>query len=260
MLELGTKIIVIGSGVTRKAGPRIGSIGYILNIENFGEDLAEHNEYIKFFASVLFTRYGFQKKERQEIKRVCLFVPNFFCQDSKEIPFKVPKIYNNLPVVELAPLASSLEEHKFMQLAINLCVKTKTNTNLCKVAFDIRDNVFVKPEVFKNKLAASTIIALRDLLYSKTNIAIINKLKSLYNTDRKSYEELLNLTIELNILSGKKIECKQIHEIQMVYLNNLFNGLPLYFELKYFSYVKKVMPFYNAFKYSLLEKAIKLNK
>ena len=32
MLYIGTKIVVIGSNVKRKAGPRIGSIGFIVDI------------------------------------------------------------------------------------------------------------------------------------------------------------------------------------------------------------------------------------
>lgn len=74
MLYIGTKIVVIGSNVKRKAGPRTGSIGYVLYITDM-PIIDKHANVVMFDAQILFSCFGFQKRERYEVQRVRIVMP-----------------------------------------------------------------------------------------------------------------------------------------------------------------------------------------
>lgn len=74
MFYKSTKIVVIGSNVRRKAGPRVGSLGFIVSSDN-GQRINQLPGCIVFSASIIFTKYGFEKKHRFEHDRHLLIVP-----------------------------------------------------------------------------------------------------------------------------------------------------------------------------------------
>lgn len=71
MLYQSTKIVVIGSNAKRRAGPRVGSIGYVCNSSFVSNRLPTRES----LATVLFTRYGYEKKQRFEVINTVLEVP-----------------------------------------------------------------------------------------------------------------------------------------------------------------------------------------
>lgn len=75
MFYTSTQIIVTGSNVVRKSGPRIGSLGYITEPEM---QLPELFNDVLFFiaqADVYFFRYGYELKHRFERKKVNIILP-----------------------------------------------------------------------------------------------------------------------------------------------------------------------------------------
>ena len=75
MFQKSMKIVVIGSNVKRKAGPRVGSQGYILNIDK-AQRTAHIPEMTVCSAKALFTRFGFEKQTRFEKVAVIIVAPD----------------------------------------------------------------------------------------------------------------------------------------------------------------------------------------
>jgi len=73
MFDTGDKVIVVGSTVKKnRIGPKKGSIGYVLNKHPVCSMYSDDHQGMKqvFKVSVLFVRYGFEKKHRFEIRTV----------------------------------------------------------------------------------------------------------------------------------------------------------------------------------------------
>ncbi|MBV5347480.1 hypothetical protein JZU46_04605 [bacterium] len=85
MFYKSTKIVVIGSNVTRKAGPRIGSLGYIRNISLDSTTKIDNGVLLIFKATIYFYRYGYEKRERLEKQDVNMIVPIVKEDGSKNI-------------------------------------------------------------------------------------------------------------------------------------------------------------------------------
>lgn len=77
MFEAGTKFVVLASTVSGdKTGPKKGSIGFFSSLrgQNGVGPTHVNNGYLAEPASAVFTRYGFEKKKRSELKRfVCIY-------------------------------------------------------------------------------------------------------------------------------------------------------------------------------------------
>jgi hypothetical protein len=78
MFEAGTKFITLASSVDNsKLGPKRGSIGYFINQSDLGGNVLKEtsNGYLVECASAVFTRYGFEKKKRSEVKKFISLYP-----------------------------------------------------------------------------------------------------------------------------------------------------------------------------------------
>lgn len=82
MFNVGSKITVIGSPYKSKSSPRIGSVGYILNIKPPILVYIHNLLCYESKASIIFTRYGYQNKSRFELKNVYIIVPKNFSEES----------------------------------------------------------------------------------------------------------------------------------------------------------------------------------
>jgi hypothetical protein len=96
MFYCGTKVIVLSSNTTTKASPRVGSIGYIANCNRLVTTNAGIN-LITVKASIVFIRYGYEKKLRIEHKNVTLCTPSiasFLLENNKLINKTIKKVKN----------------------------------------------------------------------------------------------------------------------------------------------------------------------
>ncbi len=82
MFCTNTKIVVTGTNVDRKAGPRIGSLGYISHIDTPNRFNINKNIYIQA-ARIIFIRYGYEKKKRFETINVYLVSPKSRLSNNK---------------------------------------------------------------------------------------------------------------------------------------------------------------------------------
>jgi len=92
MFYIGSEIIIISSNIKRKSGPRVGSIGTVIGVKkilNYKKDL--HIQPLK----VLFTRYGYEKNKRFEIKRIYVNTPDMFL-NINNLNFNYKKFINKL--------------------------------------------------------------------------------------------------------------------------------------------------------------------
>ncbi len=74
MFPISTKVVVIGSGVKRKSGPRVGSIGFITENTTRPFNIGYKN-INAYNINILFTRYGYEKKQRLELKSTIVLAP-----------------------------------------------------------------------------------------------------------------------------------------------------------------------------------------
>lgn len=82
MFYKSTKIVVTGSNLLRKAGPRIGSLGYISDINLVTEEVYKNKIFFIFAATIFFYRYGYELTDRFEKKQVFVVLP--FIEKEKE--------------------------------------------------------------------------------------------------------------------------------------------------------------------------------
>ncbi len=109
MFHKNTKIVVIGSSVKRKAGPRVGSMGYVLHINN-AQKTRLFPEIIVCSAAILFTRFGFEKKKRFEKVPVIIAGPDMQIYDNpKKAINKVIRNIQNINTSQII-VASPVEE------------------------------------------------------------------------------------------------------------------------------------------------------
>ncbi len=77
MFNIGAKVIVLKSNFKKKASPRRGSIGYISEIEVHTTKIGGIYTLFRYYgtATIIFTRYGFQKTTRSERRVVNIIIP-----------------------------------------------------------------------------------------------------------------------------------------------------------------------------------------
>ena len=212
MFYTSTKIVVIGSNVRRKAGPRVGSEGFIVSINPGVQFQVQYTNDISLrlcLATVLFTKYGFQKSERAELKEIALILPD--ARNSRSSTNKIIKetkkyinnyegatgIVGKKAVIMAAPteyVDASMLHYKIFCYLFNLTTRDKLN----------------KIVTINNTKQFPNVIKLRRSLSDKA-IAFLIKffvrvrhpqvyLKHILLEDVAVLEEVLNLVMKLNAL------------------------------------------------------------
>lgn len=211
MFYIGTKIVVIGSNIKRKAGPRIGSTGFIIGIApSKGVIDTINNNKIEFNvcgATILFTKYGFQKCNRLEIKKVYLIVPNIVkmgidVQNSIQTIKKTLKFNNNTDINNHTLLLVG-PANNFNDLDIvNKIICYLWNATIRQKIYSVINLPSSKDLPNKEKLLSTFSIQTREFLIQlleihNTNIAY----NLLLSTKDFILKDILNLIIKLNSLS-----------------------------------------------------------
>lgn len=82
MIKTGTKIIILSSSCRKKTGPRKGSIGFVSQMKQYGSEISyiEEEDVFVNLTRVVFTRYGFESKERMELKYFMNVLPNYMAK------------------------------------------------------------------------------------------------------------------------------------------------------------------------------------
>lgn len=211
MFYIGTKIVVVGSNVKRKAGPRLGSIGFIISItsnQNFLHFI-EDNTFIVCEAHVLFTKYGFQKQERFEIKKVYFIVPNIRKASTYKITTKLVQkdisnikkylTINNLnktPILLVSP-ADNLDNTCIIGKVFSCLLHTKIREKINCITYGLSSKNFPNTERFQKTLSKET----KDFLTAFLNCSNINNISYLINkTDKLILNEVLYLIVKLDSL------------------------------------------------------------
>jgi hypothetical protein len=227
MFYKGTKVIIIGSAVTRRAGPRVGSIGYILSVS----DSLGHNEKGDIFyctAKVLFTRYGYQDRERLEIKKVILVAPEVFHeQNTKDNIIQKLKRYvrtekrNHIVAV---PVNTCSEEDKAIVLFSKLMCDSHLIANLYNVYASKLDKSFYRPERLRKSLDYET-LKLVYLVISTHRLFLLKGLIKACSQNSASFNSLFVLVNKLQTLHTKTCNLDSVHPPVFFYSNvkrNLF--------------------------------------
>lgn len=210
MFYIGTKIVVIGSNVKRRAGPRPGSIGFIISMmynQNLLKYIDEGN-FIVCNAIVLFTKYGFQKQERFEVKNVYFIIPNIRKINTQKITTRtLQKDINSIKrylttndLVKTTLLVSPADNQD------NTCIIGKVfsclSNNKIRVKIDcilkgVSSENFPNTERFQGTLSKEA----KNFLASFLNCSNINSINYLINkTDKVVLNEILYLVVKLDSL------------------------------------------------------------
>lgn len=240
MFYVGTKIVVIGSNVKRKAGPRIGSTGFII-LNNDMLHYIESGSFIICKASVLFTRYGFQKQHRFEVKKVFFIIPNIKKILIQKISNKILqkdinsiKKYlsianlNRKPILLVSP-ANNLEEScikgKVFSCLLNNSIREKINC----IVYGFSSKSFPNTERLQASLSKSAKIFLATFLNSNN----INKNAALISsTSNDVLKEVLNLIIKLDALNVVAERTSGMLKKNMNTDTQMFNSLFKPFEFR----------------------------
>jgi len=161
------KIVVIGSNVKRRAGPRVGSEGYIVQIDK-PKRIGGLPETILCRATVLFTKYGFEKKTRLERVLVYIVAPDLKMGTN---PRKaVNKTIRNLQKTTLHHLLVVAPARENIEDINECCAKIMTkvsSTAVINAAYQLHVNPFGPGADYGdlNKLRAVMPKHVQDLLY-----------------------------------------------------------------------------------------------
>jgi len=207
MFYIGTKIVVIGSNVKRKAGPRTGSTGFIiytkLNNNVVHSDLKNKYEFVFYEATILFTHYGFQKCDRFEIKKVLLVTP------------KITKIYTNVKntIQNIKNYLNNITTGKWPMLLVSPANSLDNMSIIGGVASCLFNNVLrqkinnilnfpnSKDLPNKEKLLSLLLPTTKEVISEVLTIHNPNYLyEFLLATDKVILEDVLNLILKLNSL------------------------------------------------------------
>ena len=211
MFYIGTKIVVVGSNIKRKAGPRSGSIGFIISIssnQNFLNFIDDGN-FILCEAKVLFTRYGFQKQERFEVKRVFFIVPNIRKINIQKTTTKIlQKDINNIkrylttnnlskmPILLVSP-ADNQDNICITGKVFSCLSNNKIREKINCITYGLSSKNFPNAERFQNTLSKEA----KNFLSSFLNCSNINSINYLINkTDELVLNEVLYLVVKLDSL------------------------------------------------------------
>jgi hypothetical protein len=142
MLPKNMKIVVIGSNVKRRAGPRVGSEGYIIQIDK-PKRTGSMPGAILCRATVLFTKYGFEKKTRLERVSVYVVAPDL---ETGANPRKaINKTIRNLQKADLSHMLVVAPARENPKDINECCAKIMTKLNSSAVigaAYQLHANPF----------------------------------------------------------------------------------------------------------------------
>ncbi len=205
MLYIGTKIVVIGSNVKRKAGPRIGSIGFIVDImTNKRMTLLGNN--LVCDAYILFIQYGFQKQQRYELKRVMVAIPrleNWPCDIDKVLTKTVKSVKTDasirLPLLMICPVTQFNDkdlQHKVHSHLLNGTMRYK----LQNVAYVQNSKRFPNTERLHATLPEGAKTFLRVSTVGINPNALNILLSKVFEKDKYVLREVLELVLKLDAL------------------------------------------------------------
>lgn len=214
-----TKVVVIGTNIKRKAGPRIGSLGYISQISK-GIRYPDLANTIAYNAVVWFIRYGYEKKSRLEKKRVVVVVPEINLNNNcRKILNKNISALNSLDIAYPILIVSPTTE--YLNTENEFCAKVISK--LTSVAFIDFANSISADEDTNNANGFYNIANILNMLPTSV-ILFINEWKQIHKLQEiKSlilkyfYDKPINteklftsinkcefLSSKLNAVSGKK--------------------------------------------------------
>lgn len=250
MFYVGTKIVVIGSNIKRKAGPRIGSVGFVI-LNNSMTHFIENDNFIICEASVLFTRYGFQKQHRFEVKKVFFIIPNSKKNLVQKISNKIlQKDINSIkkyldttnisknPILLVSP-ANNLDNYslkgKVFSCLLNNIIREKINC----IVYGFSSKSFPNTERLQATLSKEVKAFLTTFLNRNDlnkNIALVN------NTSVNILNEVLELIIKLDALNVVAERNSDVVKIKTSTDTQMFNSLfkPFEFRTKTLSWRKHV--------------------
>lgn len=217
MFYIGTKIVVIGSNVKRKAGPRVGSIGFVayLKIDNNFINFIEDGNFIICEALVLFTRYGFQKQTRFETKKVFLIIPSIRKINAKKTTTKILQKDVNavkkyldmdklgklhlckLPILLVSP-ANNLDKTCIKGKVFSCLLNNKIRDKISCIIHGFSSKNLPNTERFQSILSKKT----KNFLSSFINCKNFNSICYLINkTDDNTLDTVLHLIVKLDALN-----------------------------------------------------------
>ena len=204
MLYIGTKIVVIGSNVKRKAGPRVGSVGFITNIMP-NNKMANFGNILVCEAYVLFIRYGFQEQQRYELKRVMAAIPRMDKSSWKmtEVMREIRKTVKmdttlRLPLLMLSPSMEVTE--KDLQYKVHSYLCSNMRYKLQNIAYLNNTKTFPNTERLRATLSNEATTLLR---VSTTNIKpnqLNLLLSNIFEKNTHVLKEILELVLKLDAL------------------------------------------------------------
>jgi len=191
MFYTGSEIIIISSNIKRKSGPKVGSMGIVIDRQhflNYNQDMCIQP------IKVLFTRYGFEKKKRFETKRIYINTPRI-PSNINFSGFNYKKLINKLstcaykhdfkePCVVASPLPT-FQNNVFLYMFS--CLKSNY------IKYELETIAFSRRKQYKHitdKIQNTLFVYLRELLQCRNNKSL---LYMLYNMDKKDFMDLLKL-------------------------------------------------------------------
>ena len=98
MFDIGTKVIVLTSSLRKTAGPRRGSIGYVMSSLNNNGAYRDDLRLTMGACKVIFTRYGFEHDKSRKEKRVFFNLFPIVEKISKkdELPVAIKQVIKDL--------------------------------------------------------------------------------------------------------------------------------------------------------------------
>ena len=90
MFNTGAEVVIIGSNVKRKSGPRVGSMGHICSslpsvVNIVSTDIGQNTHAYKVSCNILFHRFGYQKSKRLELQTVHILLPRIEQRKNAEL-------------------------------------------------------------------------------------------------------------------------------------------------------------------------------
>lgn len=268
MFYAGTKIIVIGSNKKAKASPRVGSIGYVIDVRTVPNAYTIRNMTSTMLHTVilkvLFLRYGYERRLRNEIKHVYAIIPwGRSNSNPKKRLNRLIKRINNLPgkcapigVVIVAPVYKSTINRLDLYGILFSKLRSKENSILIGRLLHCQDKVkskkklipniygvnkFYRNDKLLNNLSINIIGFLHHVIEQKNDNKVKEKMLSfLHNGDINEVIEIIKLC---NILTLLKIKTTRNN----IFGNNLYSRLFKEYENKismlklpkYYSNLKK---------------------
>lgn len=150
MLTTGKRVTVVNSSTSRKgACVRRGSAGFVISTDDAYVHMIDKKRILITPIHMAFSRFGFEKRRRQENKRVCAVLPLFAidCDNAKSTidglllslarnkhikNFMIDYGVDTLVTIKLSPIDVLKNECEFSNWLISIMCSPKFNINLMK--------------------------------------------------------------------------------------------------------------------------------